>query len=364
MKYILCQPAIKRFEWELEVCITRLKKLGIKDIVLLFSQWDNSIPDYFREKYQVEVHVYDDRPRDKNYIPSVKPYLWMKYLEEDRSRETDTYFYLDSDVLLREIPKVTPTKQMWYASDCKEYIGIDYIDSKGSDLLDQMCEVIGIDSSIIRENTPIGGAQWVINNPTHEYWKKVYEDSVKLYKFLSSIEYKYVRKNGLGYTPIQKWTAEMWAQLWNVYHFGKTVKCVDELDFCWPTNDLNRYYETKIYHNAGVVDDHQNLFFKGKYVNETPFNDDFSIIDRSKASIEYVKAIKEVAVKKIKEAGGQAMKYTVIEGFADLQDKNKPYYVGDNYPKPANKKVSAERLEELSTTKNDAGRPFIKEVEE
>ncbi|EJX88792.1 hypothetical protein HMPREF1366_02854, partial [Enterococcus faecium ERV26] len=36
MKYILCQPAINRFKWELEVCLTNLKKLGIKDIVLLF----------------------------------------------------------------------------------------------------------------------------------------------------------------------------------------------------------------------------------------------------------------------------------------------------------------------------------------
>ncbi|BDP52986.1 hypothetical protein EfmJHP35_09100 [Enterococcus faecium] len=32
MKYILCQPAINRFKWELEVCLTNLKKLGIKDI--------------------------------------------------------------------------------------------------------------------------------------------------------------------------------------------------------------------------------------------------------------------------------------------------------------------------------------------
>lgn len=58
------------------------------------------------------------------------------------------------------------------------------------------------------------------------------------------------------------------------------------------------------------------------------------------------------------------MKYEVTEGFADLSDKNKPYYVGDTYPKPANKKVSAKRIEELSTNKNNAGRPFIKEVKE
>lgn len=58
------------------------------------------------------------------------------------------------------------------------------------------------------------------------------------------------------------------------------------------------------------------------------------------------------------------MKYEVIEGFADLSDKKKPYYVGDTYPKPGNKRVSSKRIEELSTNKNSARRPFIKEVKE
>ncbi|WP_347833982.1 hypothetical protein [Gracilibacillus sp. JCM 18860] len=91
------------------------------------------------------MHVYQDNRTDKSYIPSVKPYLWMKYLEEDSSRENGSYFYLDSDVLLREIPKVRPTKKMWYASDCTGYIGNQYIDSKGERLLEDMCRAIGID---------------------------------------------------------------------------------------------------------------------------------------------------------------------------------------------------------------------------
>ncbi|HBC2693932.1 TPA: hypothetical protein IYD21_002835, partial [Enterococcus faecium] len=51
MKYILCQPAINRFKWELEVCLTNLKKLGIKDIVLLFSRHDDQIPIFFEKEY-------------------------------------------------------------------------------------------------------------------------------------------------------------------------------------------------------------------------------------------------------------------------------------------------------------------------
>lgn len=347
MKYILCQPAIKRFEWELDVCLTRILKLGIQDIILLFSQWDDVIPQYFEEEYGAEVHVYKDKRKNKNYIPSIKPYLWMRFLEEDPSRENETYFYLDSDVLLKEVPDVNPTENIWYASDCNGYIGLEYIDKKHPQLVESMCEAIEIDAEMIREHNPIGGAQWVIKNPSFAYWKKVYEDSNTLYNMLS-------RSN----TDIQKWTAEMWAQLWNVYHVGKVVKTPSELDFCWPTDDVRRYNETKIYHNAGVINDNQNLFFKGKYVNKTPFHDNFNHVDKSKASIKYVEAIKDV------RKGEFHLKYEVLHDFRDLQDKEKIYRKGDTYPKPANKKISDERIEELSTSKNRLKKPLIKEVEE
>ncbi|MFC4387521.1 hypothetical protein ACFOZ1_06800 [Gracilibacillus marinus] len=353
MKFILCQPAINRFKWELEVCITRLKKLGIDDIVLLFAQEDNSIPLYFSEMYEVEVHVYDDRERDKTYIPSVKPFLWMKYLEEDRSREEESYFYLDSDVLLREIPKVRPTKKTWYASDCTSYISNDYIDSKGDTLLEDMCNKIGIDYDLIRKSNPIGGAQWVIKQPTFEYWKKVYEDSLKLYRYLSDIEAEYIQNNDKDYMPIQKWTAEMWAQLWNVYHFGINVKVPSELDFSWPNHDRTSYYEKKLFHNAGVTTHDKDLFFKGQYVNKSPFYDDLSHVNPEKASYEYVLAIKEVT---------NMVKYIALETFRDLED-DKIYEKDKPFPRPANKKISKERIEALSTNKNQANRPLIKKVE-
>ncbi|WP_409297754.1 hypothetical protein V1498_06845 [Peribacillus sp. SCS-26] len=58
------------------------------------------------------------------------------------------------------------------------------------------------------------------------------------------------------------------------------------------------------------------------------------------------------------------MKYEVIHDFKDLQDKNKVYAVGDTYPNPANKKVSKERIKELSSSNNKIGKPLIKEIRE
>ncbi len=282
----MCQPAIFRFEWELEVSLTRLKKLGIRDIVLLFSKHNSRIPSYLKDKYGVEVHVYDDNRQDKHYIPSIKPYLWARYLQEDRSREEESYFYLDSDVIFREIPTINPDSNIWYGSDCGSYLGVEYIDSKGEGLLESMCQVIGIDPLLIRKENPTAGAQWVIKNPSFEYWLKVYEDSIKLFNYLNTVPN----------TTIQKWTAEMWAQLWNVYYFGKIPKVSDNLGFCWATDNVERYYDTKIYHNAGVVDDKRELFFKGKYVHKSPFMDDLSFVDATKASIKYVEAINEVEI--------------------------------------------------------------------
>lgn len=82
MKLILCQPAIKRFEWELEVCLTNLRSVGfdLRDVVLLFTRHDDFIPQRLTDKYGVEVHTYNDLRSDQSYIPSVKPWLWWQYL--------------------------------------------------------------------------------------------------------------------------------------------------------------------------------------------------------------------------------------------------------------------------------------------
>lgn len=59
----------------------------------------------------------------------------------------------------------------------------------------------------------------------------------------------------------------------------------------------------------------------------------------------------------------ETKKYVVIKSFKDLKDNNKIYIEGDTYPKSANKKVSAARIKELSTSSNKIGKPLIKEQE-
>lgn len=57
------------------------------------------------------------------------------------------------------------------------------------------------------------------------------------------------------------------------------------------------------------------------------------------------------------------MKYIVLSEFADLQDGNHIYRVGDEYPLKGYSPTD-ERVDELSTGKNLLHKPLIQKVEE
>lgn len=298
MNFILCQPAINRFKWELEVCLTNLKSYGIDNIILLFTQHDDSIPNYFENKYHANCFVYPDNRLDKYYIPSVKPYLWWQFLKHNPSAEKGTYFYQDADVIFNQLPdfkKIDFNKKLWVGSDCSSYLSPDYIVKKDKDYIKLMANIIGINEDQANSfNTCSAGAQWIITDPTAAYWKKVYQDCSKLYEMFNSVENKYRMKHGNGYVPIQKWTAEMWSQLWNMKLFDIQPEIAHKLDFCFATDDIKKLKKVDIIHNAGVTVNNKDLFFKGKYVNTDPFHDDLSFVNKDKVSYAYVQAIKKV----------------------------------------------------------------------
>ncbi|HAC2411856.1 TPA_asm: hypothetical protein GJA98_14965 [Listeria monocytogenes] len=287
MKYIFCQPANEKFKWQLQIVLHNLKKHDIKqkDIVLLFLQENSKVVRYF-EKLDYEVHTYSGA--NIAYLPAVKPFLWAEYLKEDHSRENETYFYLDSDVIFREkinFRKARVKEDVWLCSDCNSYLNLDYIRQceNGEQILNDMAQIVGVTiESLETINKNSGGAQWLIKNPKAEYWEKVYLDSIKLYNYLSKAQ-----------SNIQAWTAEMWAQLWNMMYFNIGAKVHSELDFCWATDDIKKWEQVKIYHDAGVTEEEKDLFFKGKYDNKAPFEDDLSFVNKKKCSYKYVQEILE-----------------------------------------------------------------------
>lgn len=260
MKFIFAQPAKKRFAWELKTAIKSLIDLGVKknDIVLLFAKEDDAVCELFAE---YDTHIYVDGRFDKSYIPSIKPYLFWKYLEEDKKREKETYAYLDSDTVVLDLSafNVQVTKSRWYCSDTTGYIGYNYIKSvsNSKETFNAMTEAIKVPIDWIKSiQKDSGGAQWVIKCPKAGYWHDVYINSIVLYRAISPLD-----------TTLQKWTAEMWAQLWTMYHYGISPKVSKKLDFAWSTD--NKLESKKIIHNAGVTEN-MGLFFKGSYMDTPP----------------------------------------------------------------------------------------------
>ncbi|MFK4973711.1 hypothetical protein [Lactococcus garvieae] len=281
MKYLFAQPAKKRFAWELRTAIKSLTDLGVKksDIVLLFAEEDQSVVNDFSD---YDIHVYPDERFDKSYIPSIRPYLWWKFLSEDEGREQETYVYLDSDTVVLDLSifNLRPTKSRWYCSDTVGYLGYRYIQSVTNSqiVFEAMTEAIKVPQpwiESIEKNS--GGAQWVIKSPKAGYWHDVYVNSIVLYRALEPLD-----------TSLQKWTAEMWAQLWTMYHYGVTPKVHTALNFAWSIDD--DLGDKKIIHNAGVTDD-SVLFFKGKYQDIPPFSDLEQ--NSGKVSDIYVSKVKE-----------------------------------------------------------------------
>lgn len=289
MKVIMCQPENLRFEWELRISINNLIDNGITDIILLFLKQDESVSINLKKDFpNIKIFKYEDNREYTKYIPNIKPYLWYRFLEENPKFENEDFLYIDSDVIFREMInyKQFMFDDKWYGSNCNGYLNASYIKQtkNGNNTLKKMCDIVGISVEQFENmNDDCIGAQLIVKKPKADYWKKVYNDSNKIWDYFETLD-----------SNIQKWTAEMWSQLLNMPLFSIKSSVNSEFDFTWATDYAEKWFENKIFHNAGVVNDENGLFFKGKYVKKTPFFDDFSSISKEKASYFYVKEIEKV----------------------------------------------------------------------
>jgi hypothetical protein len=186
---------------------------------------------------------------------------------------------------------------IWYGSDTGGYVGARYVKSKEFGIYEEMCKIIGIgeDLPTLNENNTIG-AQYLMKNVTAEFWEKVELDCESLYKFFT--EHLKQHPESDEYHPIQKWTADMWAVLWNAWYFGNETKCAGDMNFIWPGWKIKDWEDFYIFHNAGVTENHkqtERLFFKGDYINKLPYDINLDDYDETKCSYKYVQEILETA---------------------------------------------------------------------
>lgn len=287
MKFIVCCPANLRFQWEIDTLLTNIRGLGDDTpIVLSLLEENPSVVEHLEGRYSnVEIHTYADWRAKKNYIPTIKPYLFWKYLEEDAAREHDDYFYIDSDIIFREMvdfSKMPLEPKVVWGSDCEGYLGYEYLETRdnGQSVLQTIAYAVGLSIDDLK-NIPGAGAQLLISKPTASLMEEIYRDSQNLWDAVEVLP-----------TNLQKWSMEMNATMYALYKHGYDIKISPELKFCWPTDSIEMWQHSKILHNSGVIGENgAGLFFKGKYVETSPFDEDLSWVRRDRCSWHYKEAI-------------------------------------------------------------------------
>lgn len=255
--------------------------------------------DYF-SGIGVETHYYQDLRDGKEYIPSIKPYLWSEFLREDSTRQQETYLYIDSDVIFNRLPLLDKLPKLssnyWYCSDTLGYTNYIYLNSVkyAEEILPRMCELADITPEQLREQSSgEGGAQWIIKNPTLEYWEDVYTLSNSFWKYFQTVHEKTDLDNLPG--GIQTWCAEMYATTFSAIKHGIRMEVSDELSFAWTPDKHEINPRAVMIHDSGVQDNKEH-FRKSDYLNREPYMDDFSKVDPDSWSANYVAEIKKTGI--------------------------------------------------------------------
>ena len=296
MKYIIATSDSKYYRWQMLVQIHNFKEMGMLDdliyVVAKTGKIKSKYLGYIEKETGVEIHTYKDERKSKNYTSSIRPNIMKRFID-DHPEHGNCFFYLDPDVLFTEKPEYYGSivnNDVWYLSDTKSYLDSRYIKSKSEKLFHEMCDIVGVTPDVVEVNDrEAGGAQYIMKNTNFEFWDKVERDSEALYVHMDRTSNEYKPND-----PIQKWTADMWAVLWNAWYFGHRTKIWNELSFNWATTKIKNLDDHKIFHNAGVFDQ-DHLFNKVKYVDENPFDGDYSYVSEEYCSKYYVDNILETS---------------------------------------------------------------------
>jgi len=269
--------------------------MGIEqDVVYLFGYTNKVSPELnkiIRSKdLKSEFYVFKDEREKRGYAVSLSPHLFEKFCRISNIMETETIFHTDPDVIFTKKMDLEKYDRdaIWYLSNTQSYLHSPYIKSKSPELFKRMCEIVKIDPTLVEKNDKnTGGAQYILKKTNEEYWHKCYNDSEDLYKLMNETSNIYNPKH-----PIQKWTASMWAFLWNAWYFGHETKVVKELDFSWATSEISSWDKLNIFHNAGITKVDDIHFYKAQFNVKSPFGQEIKVSDTN-CGYNFVKEIRE-----------------------------------------------------------------------
>jgi hypothetical protein len=293
LRFICVQPDDTYFTWQVHLWLESLKEIGHSDkaIVLIYiptkraknMKWQQVINLY----PEAEFHFYQDEgDLDKYiplYIPILRPWTLWRHFKEHPELSSEAIFYCDSDVLFTKSFNVDKfiEDNVCYLSNTNSYINATYFESKEKDVLPDKLEeyktrdilgevmsLVGLDKQVAYDNNEhSGGAQYFLKDVDATFWNNVMNDCLLIRTYLQKVNREFFENENKGY---QSWCADMWAVLWNLWFRGQETKVVEEMNFCWATDSIEKIEQNGIFHNAGIVSTHNgtyNCFYKGKYHN-------------------------------------------------------------------------------------------------
>ena len=295
--FMCAQPADEYHAWQLQTMLHNFARHGIMDRthVILDRAPAGRFAALQLRHPSAHWFWYPDTRADKSYTPTIRPHLLAKHFAAHPQRTA--IFMHDCDVIFTRPPTFDDLAAgpVWHMSDTVSYIGHDYIVSKGPTLYNDMCAIVGIDPSVPRSNQAhSGGAQYITKNTTPSFWAKVESDSQRLYAHFLACERAAPppQPGGEVKLAIQKWTAEMWAVLWNAWLHGHQTRVHPRLDFAWPNNSITVWNRCAIFHNAGVLPEQRGrLFYKGDCTSRPPSHVDLVGCDMTTCSHMYVQEL-------------------------------------------------------------------------
>lgn len=305
LRFICAQPTSLFYAWQIEVLINNFMEMGINpnNIDIVCWKINNVIPVEWvklTQKYPANFFFYDDTRVEKNYISSIRPNILKQHFKAHPELENDAIFYHDCDIVFTKPINWEQFLQddKWYGSDTRWYIAHSYILSKGQDVVDEMCKIVGIDEQIIKDNELNSiGAQYLMKGINADFWDNVEKDCEKLYKDITTLNNQKKAKDP-SHHELQIWCADMWAVLWNGWKLGKETVCHPDLEFAWGTSTEDDYNRLNILHNAGVVNSSDGLFYKAEFMNKLPYNLNLNIKEGT-ASKKYYDIIQNVEKKSV-----------------------------------------------------------------
>jgi hypothetical protein len=305
LRFICAQPAIKYYSWQLETMLNNFIEMGINlnQVDIVCWKQTGEIPEEYSKLangYPARFFFYDDTRETRHYISSIRPNILKQHFTKNPELENEAILYHDCDIVFT---KPINWKQFlqdnkWYGSDCRWYIGHDYIISKGEDILDKMCEIVDIDKQLVKDNELNAiGAQYLMKGINAQFWANVEKDCERLFKEITDINNEKKAANP-SYHELQIWCSDMWAVLWNGWKLGYESICHPDLEFAWATSTEADWDRLNIFHNAGVTDAAGGLFYKAIYMNELPYNKNLEI-NEGTASKKYYEIIQKLEKKSV-----------------------------------------------------------------